>query len=350
MSSQNNFFGTLPICVERHLHPNYSSLSDIQRAAFITSTLWDIGTTLTVGFYPLSAQGTPQWYTIDQLKQDVPSGYVLDPIEYEVRKISSIPKAIQYVITNRLQPFVNVKFKWIDNVDEANVRINFDVDNGAWSYVGRQITSPSIDGQPTMNFAWLDTGTFIHEFCHTLGMIHEHQNPYGRGIQWNLPLVYKWALKTQGWDQVTTYNNILKKYDQDTINGSDYDPLSIMLYFYPAYLTTDGVGTTENHQLSSTDKLWLSSIYPQSGQRVFPQLVHSTPSSILGNTPNGTPTDTRGFNLNIDQQTINKILVLSIFSLILYLLFRESLNTIKSKIIFVIILVLIFYIVLNKKQ
>ena len=333
--------GTLPICVEKHVHPHYSKFSSVQRAAFITNTLWDIGTTLNVAFYPLPSQNIPTWYSISEVETQVPQGFQIDSIEYDVRKISNMADAVKYVIQQRLQPLVNVKFNWTNDVNNADVRINFDSTNGSWSYVGKQIQD--IDkSKPTMNFGWLDVGTFIHEFCHTLGMIHEHQNPFGKGIQWNVPAVYQWASETQGWDKTVTDTNILDKYNSDSINGSNYDPLSIMLYFYPASLTTNGVGTTENHQLSPTDKQWLSSIYPMSGQRVFPS---RGPTS----TPTSTPSPTTPISL-ANLKSLFTYLILAIILLILFLTFKPYLKTFTNRVVFLLIMaVIIYYIIINEQ-
>ncbi|NBP58882.1 hypothetical protein EBU71_20520, partial [bacterium] len=64
---------------------------------------------------------------------------------------------------------------------------------------------------------------------------------------------------------------ITKKYATDQVNGSDYDPKSIMLYSYPAWLTNNKVGTYRNLFLSDYDKEWLSAIYPKSGNRRIPE-------------------------------------------------------------------------------
>lgn len=92
--------------------------------------------------------------------------------------------------------------------------------------------------------------------------IHEHQNPRGKGIDWNKPNVYAWAESTQGWDKATTDKNILNRYDITQINGSEFDPLSIMLYFFPAKLTNNDKGTAENLRISPTDAKWLAKEYP----------------------------------------------------------------------------------------
>lgn len=102
---------------------------------------------------------------------------------------------------------------------------------------------------------------------------HEHQNPRGQPIQWNEPVVYKWAADTQGWDKATTKHNILEHYDLSQINGSDFDPLSVMLYFFPAELTLNGAGTKQNLRLSGEDVLWINKNYaagsPQTAEQFY---------------------------------------------------------------------------------
>ena len=85
-----------------------------------------------------------------------------------------------------------------------------------------------------MNLGFLDGGTAGHEFGHAIGLAHEHQNPAG-GIQWNEVVVIREAAKSPNfWDEATTRRNILRKYRADQINGTAFDPDSIMLYFFPA--------------------------------------------------------------------------------------------------------------------
>jgi len=120
-----------------------------------------------------------------------------------------------------------------------------------------------------MNLGWFDVGTVLHEFGHALGLIHEHQNGLNDSnkIHWDLPKLYRWAKRTQGWNRAMTKKNIVELYDDNMINGSSYDPKSIMLYFFPASLTTNGRGTKQNLRLSTTDKKVLLQMYPASSSR-----------------------------------------------------------------------------------
>ena len=53
----------------------------------------------------------------------------------------------------------------------AEIRITFDQNDGAWSYVGTDCRGIPLD-QPTMNLGFLDGGTAGHEFGHAIGLAH----------------------------------------------------------------------------------------------------------------------------------------------------------------------------------
>jgi hypothetical protein len=78
--------------------------------------------------------------------------------------------------------FANLKFEF-GNAPDSEIRVTFDQNDGAWSYVGTDNRGIPTD-QPTMNLGFLDGGTAGHEFGHAIGLAHEHQNPAG-GIEWN---------------------------------------------------------------------------------------------------------------------------------------------------------------------
>lgn len=152
------------------------------------------------------------------------------------------------------------------NDPNAHFRISFDPDDGAWSYVGTDCREIPLN-EPTMNLGFLDGGTAAHEFGHAIGLAHEHQNPAG-GIQWNEEVVIREAAKAPNfWDEETARHNILRRYTADQINGTQFDPDSIMLYFFPASWTLNGVGTHQNDVLSQLDKQFIAGakMYPKTG-------------------------------------------------------------------------------------
>ena len=81
------------------------------------------------------------------------------------------------------------------NAAAAQIRISFKY-TGSWSTIGIDALDVPAN-QPTMNYGWLTADTedaeysrvVIHEFGHTLGLIHEHQHPEG-GIPYDLEKVY----------------------------------------------------------------------------------------------------------------------------------------------------------------
>ena len=52
---------------------------------------------------------------------------------------------------------------------------------------------------------------------------------------------------------------MLEKYTNDQIRGTNFDPDSIMLYFFPGSWVQGGNGTKENETLSELDKEFIAS-------------------------------------------------------------------------------------------
>lgn len=149
-----------------------------------------------------------------------------------------------------------------DNAPEAQIRISFNDNDGAWSYIGTDCLNIPRD-QPTLNLGWQDEGVVLHEFGHALGMIHEHQNPRTNPIEWNKPVVNA-ALSgpPNFWDPATIQHNMYDKYDVSQINGSSFDGKSVMLYSFPANWTLNGFHSEANEKLSDVDKAFARQVYP----------------------------------------------------------------------------------------
>jgi hypothetical protein len=250
------------ICVQKMPHTErheynkimQSSSSDKHaeklKAAFQTKKIWPRDSKIRIAF---TESG-------DNVLRPSVSGKNIDPLQNEVQNMS-VQEAIKKIVKERIIPLVNLDIDFIDKPADANVRISFDESGGAWSLVGTDHLSEKTN--PTMNFGWFDVPTVIHEMGHMLGMIHEHQNPKGQNIDWNDKKVFEWAKETQRWDEQTTTQNILDKYDSNSINGSSFDPQSIMLYFFEADLTNNGVGTKQTVRLSGIDVDWIHQMYPK---------------------------------------------------------------------------------------
>lgn len=176
---------------------------------------------------------------------------------------------------------VGVEFREVSARDEAEIRIGFMRGDGAWSLLGRGVLNAG-SNQRTMNFGWdltrraQEIDTAVHEIGHTLGFPHEHQNP-NAGIVWNEDAVYAALAKPPNrWDRATTFHNIIRKIEPDTVQGSNWDPNSIMHYPFEAGLIAAPEeyrgGLDPEGGLSERDKTWVRTLYPPLTQDDFGEL------------------------------------------------------------------------------
>ncbi len=259
------------ICVERILpehQDHYESIKDDDHlsAAFWSAKLWPQNSTVTIGFLdnPTSANSRTPLSAMEKIGRNI------DPLQKTLAE-APLKEAVKTVVAKRIQPLVNLKLKFLDSKPEtADVRISFKDAGASWSDVGTD--SIKSRPKPSMNLGWFDVGTYIHEFGHALGMIHEHQNPRGANIDWNVPKLRAYMAETQGWDKQQVDTNVINRYNIDQINGSKFDPLSVMLYFFPAKLTNNNEGTKQNFSLSGIDAEWISKSYP--GGPMTPQAFY----------------------------------------------------------------------------
>jgi serralysin len=162
----------------------------------------------------------------------------------------------------------NVSLKFV-NTGGTDVRVAFKQGNGSWSFLGTMCQQIPVS-QPTMNYGWLTpTSTddelcrvVLHEFGHSLGLIHEHQNP-NRPIAWNrAAVIADLSGPPNNWDRQTIENNIFKRYEPEELSSTPTDSSSIMMYPIPASWTTDGFSAGLNKELSATDKEFIREAYP----------------------------------------------------------------------------------------
>jgi len=167
---------------------------------------------------------------------------------------------------------IGLEFQEVGQLSEAEVRIGYSTADGkSASAVGREVLDIPLT-EPTTVYGWDLTspygrGTALHELGHVLGMEHEHQNPFA-GIKWHEQAVYDSLGKPpNSWDKATTFHNILEKLTQQQVQGSTWDPDSIMEYeFEPGLIDEpeeyDVNGLTPPGTLSQPDKEWALKWYP----------------------------------------------------------------------------------------
>jgi hypothetical protein len=254
--------------------------------------------------------------------------FPLDPVSYD---------------PNNPNPILPEFTRPIDKDNTYHIRITFNPTGGAYSYLGNRsiinrryyAENPNEVIENTMNFGWMDAPldtifsydnityktdanfpqggypglgtTVIHEFCHALGMQHEHQNPRGTnpnldsGVPWNFNKAYLkefFGGPPNNWTSDDITHQILKALSKDTTNGSTFDNASIMRYSFPSRALVDATRFPCIDQpplvLSSCDKHWLKQSYP--GRRVVTNCVPG-PDAFCPTASNPNPTPAPNSNI-----------------------------------------------------
>lgn len=240
------------ICTQMPININQNNSG--QKAIFLKNTIWPQNTDIRIGFI---GTGDNARRTHFLLSSDC------DPLQYTIQNGTyTTIEIIKKVVNERIQPLVNLNFKFVDDLENTDIRISFDR-GSANSCVGTGALNRG-KNVATMNLGWINVGTILHEFGHAIGMDHEHQSP-NSSINWNKPIVYLYYWLVLGWDTDDVDNNVIDKFDDKNYISSTFDPLSIMLYYYPAIFTTDFKGTSANERLSGYDVEWIAKMYPKKG-------------------------------------------------------------------------------------
>lgn len=276
------------IAKDKILCKTITPVNSLKKAVFNKLKIWG-GSTITIGFLT--------WEK---------NGIVIYPESWRIAWVC-------WVVKTYIQPYVGIELNFITDVSkgmECDVRITFDPDVGSYSLIGTDCLDKKsgVVGEST-NIGWIDApdnfkftyqgqeykippgasnltgggglkgGTILHEFGHILGMIHEHQNPFGIPFHWNKEEIIKiFSGAPNYWDQETITENFFIEYeDVGVYNGSKFDPNSIMKYSFG-----DGIQILDRNKydtfdkyiiaveylerisvtLSPLDKYWLQQNYP----------------------------------------------------------------------------------------
>jgi hypothetical protein len=169
---------------------------------------------------------------------------------------------------NAWAAFSNVVF--VESDQNPQVRISRTAGDGYWSYLGTDILH--IDAaNPTMN---LDSFTMEtadseffrvirHETGHTLGFPHEHMRvEIVNKIDRDKAIAY--FMRTQGWSSDEVTQQVLTPIDKSAlIATADADPNSIMCYWLPGDIMTDGMAIPGGTDIDAQDAQFSASVYPK---------------------------------------------------------------------------------------
>jgi hypothetical protein len=205
---------------------------------------------------------------------------------------------------------IGLKFEEVKSRSEAEMRIAFQKNDGHWSYIGRDVLNQGVD-DATLNLdptaGNFNGETAAHEIGHSMGLPHEHQNPKA-GIVWNEEAVYTaLAQPPNRWSRETTFHNIIRKIEADSVQGSNWDKDSVMHYQFEAGL----IDAPKEYKtqplvpaggLSSRDRDWIRTFYPPLSASMEPELPLLT-TKVIDVPPGGQinavlkPKATRYYNI-----------------------------------------------------
>ena len=250
------------MCMSKYFSPsNENEIDNTKLKAFFhKKNIWPQFRDITLVFI-----GDGEDISINPINRDSD----VDPLDKEIKdlltsnpRMITIKEAIKRIVRERIEPLVNFKFNFIEDQSKAMVKISLGQNFWPMSSIGYYGDGAGIHN---MSFGtWFDVRVILHEFGHLIGLVHEQENPNGK-IAWDREAVLKFG-KIQGWTDEQTEMYVLYTEKTENINGSTFDPLSIMVYPYPAELNINKIAIKMNARLSGKDVLWICKTYPKQNE------------------------------------------------------------------------------------
>lgn len=175
-----------------------------------------------------------------------------------------------------IQKSANIRFEMCDKEDrDVKIRITFQRSGQTQSLVGN-VAEERAKREPTMNFHAIESQVrestpkerryILHELCHALGMIHEHQIAGGTiDMSASAQAAYRTRFLELGWTSDLIDEQVFRLYKEDEYSSFSPDVQSIMNYDFLYDLC--GQPLPFRDELSTLDKAWLTINYPRTLHR-----------------------------------------------------------------------------------
>lgn len=177
------------------------------------------------------------------------------------------------------EKYAFIEFDFVASNEEADVKVEFGYNgsNLSWSFIGTdcldnaqteatmgliQFSDENLDDKTNNGDTREDFRAIVlRQFGHVLGLGFEHLNPdsdFVDNLDYDRTAAY---LIRQGWPDYEV-SDLLEAYRGRRVETSDFDENSIMMLYFPSYLTADGKEGKWNTYLSKGDILFIGKIYP----------------------------------------------------------------------------------------
>ena len=111
-----------------------------------------------------------------QIDKELPLQFL--PINGVSISVITVDKTIEYIkkiLEERYNKFLGIKFVFVDDILNSDVRVSFNNNETSESAIGNESEVEVLIGMSSLTLGWFEVGTILHEFGHALGLLHEHE-------------------------------------------------------------------------------------------------------------------------------------------------------------------------------
>lgn len=209
----------------------------------------------------------PQHLAVLTGKMWSPKGVTLEVAFFERINDALANKILLYLNNWRTKGHANVKFVRTSNLRNAPVRCTL-AGNIYAAFLGVDCLSVDVN-EPTLFLGGFGINTpepewsrvVEHEGGHLIGLPHEQFLPEIQDLL-DDEKVIAWMMRTTGWSRQQVISQVLQTLRPGTYRATRGDPRGVMMYPFPAFVTTNGQPIPGGHGINAQDADFIATVYP----------------------------------------------------------------------------------------